>query len=231
MHHVYGHQKQDNGNFYDAVIPNYFDVADFPYMPRPGPEDYCLFIGRVINRKGIEVAVEATRRAGVKLKIAGQGVANCAGNKIFASDGSVYTGDHIEYVGFADSARRAELMGRARAVLVPTLYIEPFGGVAIEANFCGTPVITTDFGAFTETVRHGETGYRCHTVREFAWAIEAVKRLDRAHVRRHAMENYSLERVAPMYEHFFAMVLGLYNAENDWYGKMPVKDLAWLEGR
>ena len=58
-------------------------------------------------------------------------------------------------------------LARRGSVRVPTYYIEPFGGVAVEAQLCGTPVITTDFGAFPETVQHGITGYRCRTYKQF----------------------------------------------------------------
>src|SRR5690606_20768103 len=115
------------------------------------------------------IAVEATRRLGARLPLAGQGVQHAEPGLGVPGEVTL-EGDHIEHVGFADPARRAELMGGARAVFVPTPYVEPFGGVSVEAMMCGTPVIATDFGAFAENVVDGVTGYRFRTLGEAVWA-------------------------------------------------------------
>ncbi len=69
-------------------------------------------------------------------------------------DGMIYEGN-IEYIGCIGPKQRAKEMGQAKAVFVPTESAEPFGNVTVEAQFCGTPVITTDWGAFPETAEHG----------------------------------------------------------------------------
>jgi glycosyltransferase involved in cell wall biosynthesis len=94
-------------------------------------------------------------------------------------------------------------MGNARCVLMPTLYVEPFGLVAIEAQMCGTPAITTDWGAFPETVEQGVSGYRCHTLREFCDAVWESPRLDRDVIRKRAIDLYSTESIGPQYVEFF----------------------------
>jgi glycosyltransferase involved in cell wall biosynthesis len=94
-------------------------------------------------------------------------------------------------------------MGEARCTMVPTLYAEPFGGVAVESMMCGTPVVTTDFGAFTDTVLEGVSGYRFQTLQEAVDATSAAMLLDRETVHQYAVENYSLEAVAPAYERWF----------------------------
>lgn len=146
MHWVYGNMGNDNGGFYDCVIPNYFNKNDFEL--RTDKEDYYLFIGRLIQRKGAEIAVEVTRRLGKKLIMAGQGVVEKGRGYVIAEDGMRYEGDHIEHIGSVGPLERSKLMGGAIATFVPTTYIEPFGGVSVESMFCGTPVVASDFGAF-----------------------------------------------------------------------------------
>jgi len=215
MHYVHGQKQDDNGHFFDAVIPNYFDPTDFKY--RAKKDDYYLFIGRMISRKGPEVAVEVTRRIGAKLKLAGQGVIEVdkKNHKIFTSDMTL-EGDHLEYVGHADVAQRAELMSRARAVFVCSYYLEPFGGTSIEPLFCGTPVITTDWGAFPENIPHGVVGYRTRTLGEAIWAAQNVDKLVPAQIRKYALQNFSLNRVRNLYQAYFEQLYTLWD-ENGWY--------------
>ena len=201
MHAVYGHQQgasAADGQFFDAVIPNFFEPEDFPLSPASNNfEPYCLFMSRMTPRKGYDLAIEATRRASIKLIIAGVG-----GDKPEA--------EHVEYAGLADSATRAELMGGATALLAPTHYLEPFGGVVVEAMLCGTPVITTDWGAFSENVQLGVDGFRCRTMAEFVQAIGAVKSLDRKQIHERAVERFSLAAVGPQYDRYFSRLQSLW---------------------
>lgn len=209
MHKIWGAQGgyDPDGRFYDAVIPNYLDPADYPFKAEK--RDYFLFLGRLIKRKGIHIAVETCKQIGARLVIAGQGCIKAEGNRIHCADGEVYEGD-IEYVGFATGTKRARLYQNAKGVFVPTTYIEPFGAVAVEAQMAGTPVITTDFGAFPETVEHGRTGFRCHTLDQFVWAARHVYEIDPWYTHQRAVANYSMERVRFRYQEYFAMLADLW---------------------
>ncbi len=201
MHSIYaGHKNPTttNGNFFDAVIPGYLEPEMFPMGYGEG--DYYFFIGRLIDRKGYHIAQEVCERLGKRLIIAGPGVPN---------------GGYGEFVGNVGPERRAELMGGALALFAPTIYIEPFGNIVVEAQTCGTPTITTDWGAFTETNINGVTGYRCHTLSEFVQAAEDVKSLDRAAIRKQAIEKYSLAAVGVQYERYFKRLLTLWG--DGWY--------------
>jgi glycosyltransferase involved in cell wall biosynthesis len=197
MHCVYGAQGPGvaDGRFFDGVVPNYYEVAEFPFAS--AKDNYCLFMSRMTTRKGYGVAIDATARAGVSLKVAGVG-------------GDRPEHDHVEYLGLADTELRGRLMSRAKALLCPTLYLEPFGSVVVEALLCGTPVITTDWGAFAETVRQGIDGFRCRTMREFVDAIRDVDKLDYAEIRDGAIRRFSAEVVGVEYERYFERLMTLH---------------------
>ncbi|CAB5221147.1 RfaG Glycosyltransferase [uncultured Caudovirales phage] len=192
-------------DWYHVVIPNYFDLNDFTYDDKK--EDYFLYLGRVYEGKGVHIAIEMTRALGKKLIIAGQGNLESMGYKEIP--------DHVEMVGYAGAEKRNQLMSKAKALVIGTLYGEPFGGVVIEAMLCGTPVISTDWGAFSELNVHGHTGFRCRTFKDF---IEAGKHIDviKPINCRTWAENFSLEKVGGMYEKYFQDVLNTYEG-NGWY--------------
>ncbi len=220
MHHLYGRTGQTDGGWYDAVIPNCFDPADFPYQETKG--DYVLFIGRLIRRKGLDIAEQVTRALGLDLIVAGQGTL------VNPDEGLDITGAHVRHVGSVGVDERARLMGGAKCVMAPTYYLEPFGGVAVEAQLCGTPVVTSDWGAFPETVRHGVTGYRCRTFEQFTWAVNNADTLEPEHCRDWAVNNYSLSRVATMYDEYFRMLSDI-RGGGGWYERHDNRaQMDWL---
>jgi glycosyltransferase involved in cell wall biosynthesis len=214
MHHVYGLRERRNsdGHQFDTVIPNFFDPAEFPDPPARRPGDYLLFIGRFIESKGVLVAEHLARRAGRQLVIAGPGVTHSAEGLVEAP--GLRLEGNVSYAGQVGYAERATLMTNAYAVLVPTLYIEPFGGVAVEAMMCGTPVVASDWGAFTETVTPA-VGRRIRTHRDGDRALAEVEHLDRPASRRAALERYSLEAIGPRFTAWFDSLATLWGKGYD----------------
>jgi len=211
MHYIYGREGTLNGIHYDAVVPNYFDPVDFPFSA--DKDNYFLFIGRLIHRKGLHVAAEICNTIGARLVVAGQGMVSYEAGKLVTNEVTV-TGN-IDYVGTLDVEARGKLMSRARAVMVPTQYIGPFEGVSIEAMICGTPVITTDWGCFSETVLDGITGYRTRTLGEGVWAAQNVDKLCPKTISDYALRKWAIDVVKYRYEEYFKELLNLWN--KGWY--------------
>lgn len=187
-HYSNGAQNIPEGRFFDATIPYFFDPSDFEF--RAVKEPFALYVGRLTARKGLAIACDAAQRAGVQLKVIGHGDTN------LVTHGA-------EYLGVLSEAERNDWMSRASCLMAPTQYIEPFGSTAVEAQMCGTPVITTDFGGFTETVEEGKTGFRCNYLGEFIEALGKVWELDPHYIRRRAVDKYSMDSVKYQYEKYF----------------------------
>jgi glycosyltransferase involved in cell wall biosynthesis len=85
---------------------------------------------------------------------------------------------------------------------------EPFGLVAIESMATGTPVIARRAGALTEIVEHGRTGFLVDDLQEGQLAVREVLELDRAEVRRIAIERFNVERMVDDYEAIYRRLAG-----------------------
>lgn len=194
-----------NPPFYDAVIPGYFDPSEFE--TERDDMGYLLYVGRLIERKGVSIAVETAKRLGMLLLLAGDGD---------------YRPEYelAEYLGVVSIQQRNALMAGATALLAPTIYSEPFGNIVPEAHLNGCPTVTTDFGAFPETNIHGFTGYRARTLGEFCDAVERCSLLDSDAIKSHALTNYSYDAIRPKYQAYFDQLATL-NGEgwfSDWSG-------------
>jgi glycosyltransferase involved in cell wall biosynthesis len=192
----------------DVVIPQYLDLDDYPFMPVKASPPYAIHLGRNIALKGLAVAAHACRMAGMPLYVAGQ-----------AHEES----EDWTNLGVLSIEERARWVGGASCLIAPTLYMEPGGTVTLEAAAYGTPVVTTDFGCFSETVLHGETGWRCRTFNEFSWAVAHAHEINPFRCREVAEQRWSLEKVGAMYEHWFRSI-----AAQEAGGEAPVRDLDWL---
>ena len=210
-----------NDMWYNAVIPNAFDPADYEYSDQK--DDYFLYLGEVSGRKGVHIAMQVVADIGGRLIVAGPG----SMDGLSGRDGRSL-GKHVEYVGAVDAATRKSLTSKAKAVLLPSLFVEPFCGVQIEAMLSGTPVVTTDWGAFADYNVHGVTGYRCRTFEQFVWAASNIGTIRPAVCREWATANFSLGRVAEMYDEYWYNVRKIFDG-GGWYAKnQDRKDLHWL---
>lgn len=194
-------------DWYHVVIPNYFDIKDFTYSNNK--DDYFLCLGRVSKAKGVHIAVEMTKQLGKKLIVAGQGD--------FEKELGFSKPDHVEVVGYANGYKRERLMANAKGLIIASTYNEPFGGVQIEAMLSGTPVISTDWGAFAEYNIHGYTGYRCRTFQDFIEAGRNIESIDSYNCRKWA-ENFSLNSIGIRYEKYFQDVLNVFDGKG-WYSE------------
>lgn len=217
-HHQYGVRSMHEGRWYDTTIPNFFDPDEWTLPVQQGGS-YVAFVGRMVGRKGPQIAAQIAQAAGLPIKFAGSGVGVHGPSRIECHDGTVIEGQRMEYLGTVGGEDRNRLMRDALVVIAPTIYIEPFGAVAVEAQLCGTPAITTDWGAFPETVIEGKTGFRMRTLAEGVEAVSKAADLDAEEIRWTALERYSLEAVGGMYERWFKQLLGLW--EEGWAAGAP----------
>lgn len=177
------------------VIPNFYDEREWS-AGLHRDSNRVVYLGRLKAIKGLElVPWLAERRPDLQFVLCGQG-----------DPTPFLTHDNITYEAPISGVARATFLGRARAVLCPSRYLEPFCGVNVEAQLCGTPVITSDFGAFTETVIQGVTGFRCRTRQTFLDALDLSLATDPSVIRESAVRRYSLAAIGTKYAAAFGEV-------------------------
>lgn len=193
-------------NWIDTI---YHGIDSGMFKPLEKPRnDYIAYLGRIIEQKGVHLAIAAIKEHNrthpntpVKLKIAGK---HYSGKKdqYWQEQILPYIDNvEIEYVGFIkDVGEKQEFLGNARALIIPSLFEEPFGMVMIESLACGTPIIGLDSGAIPEVITP-DSGIvvpkndQQATVRNLARAVHKATHIDRAKCRQAFEGSFTLEHM------------------------------------
>ncbi|QBD78192.1 glycosyltransferase family 4 protein [Ktedonosporobacter rubrisoli] len=191
-----------------GVVHHGLPMSHFPFSAQP-PANYLAWMGRMVPEKGAHLAIEAARRAGIRLLLAGTIDRHVPGEMRYFEEKirPQLDGEQARYLGPVDMAAKIELLGRARALLNPIEWEEPFGMVMIEAMALGCPVIAFSRGSAPEMVAPGRSGFLVENVEQMAQAIGMLGQVDRRQVRRYAEEHFSVQVMASKYLSLYRQVL------------------------
>jgi glycosyltransferase involved in cell wall biosynthesis len=189
-----------------GVVENGIDVPRFEFTAEK--DDHILWLGRICQEKGPQIAIEAATRAGTHIVLAGQVYPFSYHEQFFSAAIAPHLSrSDVRFVEQPSFTQKHELLRRSRAVVIPSLVDETSSLVAMEAMACGTPVIAFRRGGLAEVVQHGRTGFLVDTLDEMAAAINRVGEIDPAACRRHVEARYSSKRMAEQYQQLYEEVL------------------------
>jgi glycosyltransferase involved in cell wall biosynthesis len=189
------------------VIPYGVDVEHIPFGS--APEDLLVTVGRMVPHKGADRAIAIAKQTGLPLVVVGAVTPYLAESEPFFEERirPHVDGRAVRHIPHLPNKDVLKLVSRARALLFPISWEEPFGLVVAEAMAAGTPVIATPRGSLPELVEEGVTGFLAETDAELAASVRRVEEIDRAGCRRWTAERFSADRMVSDYEAFYKTIL------------------------
>lgn len=196
-------------NFIDIVYHG-MDLRHFA-PPCRTPDTFFIWLGRIVPEKGAHLAIAAARKACVPLILAGIVDPHLREAQVYFHEQikPELDGQQIRYIGPVCMQERNNLLHRARGMLNPLLWEEPFGMVMIEAMAAGCPVIAFRRGAAAEIVACGKSGFLVGNIEEMVEAIHKIHLLDRQQVRHHVETHFSAQIMAQDYTRVYEQVIGM----------------------
>lgn len=167
------------------VIPFGSRIQTQAGAPGDGRAGRLLFVGRLIERKGLPYLIEAVgllasrcSQRPVHLDIVGEGNMKAEWMALAEARG---LSEHVTFHGRVDDRALADFYARCDVFVLPSIVdthgdTEGLGVVLLEAMSCRKPVIATEVGGITDIVRDGETGLLVPQ-RDAAALAAAVERL------------------------------------------------------
>lgn len=201
------------------VAPHGLDFSEFPAQPGK-QQGYVAFLGRIMRIKAPHLAIDAARRAGAPIRIAGSVDPTKEGEpEYFRTEIEPRLGSDATYLGELGFTEKIDLLRGAVALVNPFQMEEAFGLVMVESLACGTPLIVPYKGSAKDIVREGENGFFAETVEEMAAAIDACRRLDSRAIQRDVRRRYSRQRMIHSYLAIYRKALGCHESPSR--GKEP----------
>lgn len=180
-----------------APIANGIDIEAFggPHARRR----FALYLGRISPEKGVHLAIEAARRAGCPLLVAGEVFAGRRAQAYFRDEIAPRLDRRRRFIGPLGPSRKRRFLAAARCLLVPSEFAETGSLVTMEAMASGTPVIGFARGVLPSFIAHGRTGFVVEDVEEMAAAIARCDEIDTRVCRREAEQRFSAEAMTGRY--------------------------------
>jgi glycosyltransferase involved in cell wall biosynthesis len=192
-------QGQVAGVKWRGMVYNAFDPSAVELGPEK--EDYVVELARISPDKAQHIAIEVARRVGCPLVLAGK--IDDPDREYFEKEIEPHLGDQVRWIENVAGAEKARLLARARAMLFPIQWEEPFGIAMVEAMASGTPVLATPRGAATELVEPGLTGYLADDVDGLVEAFERLGEIDLRRCAERAHERFSPAKMTDGYEKIY----------------------------
>jgi glycosyltransferase involved in cell wall biosynthesis len=136
-----------------TVIPNLYDDARFRLLLEGRDKD-LVFAGRLVSDKGVDVLVRALSRLQARkifpsLSIVGDGPERLPIERMVQESG---LSDQVTFYGLKSHGELPQILNQHRIMVVPSLWNEPFGIVALEGAACGCVVIGSSGGGLPEAI-------------------------------------------------------------------------------
>jgi glycosyltransferase involved in cell wall biosynthesis len=179
---------------------------------RTGPGNYFAFVGRISPEKRVDRAIDIAMQCGVPLYI---------GAKIDVADEPYFKAciepllksRLITFLGEINDEEKSNLLSKAKALLFPIDWPEPFGLVMIESLSCGTPVIAYRHGSVPEIMEDGVTGFIVNSQAEAIRAARDIDLIDRVACRKAFDERFTVKAMTNNYVQIYRRLLGIENIQ------------------
>jgi glycosyltransferase involved in cell wall biosynthesis len=188
-----------------GTVHNGIDVDAHPFVRDKDP--FLIYIGRANPEKGPALAIEVARRAKLPLVMIvkrNEPFELAYWDEIVAP----LVTDEVEVLGNVSHETKVDLLGRAKAMIFPIQWPEPFGLVMVEAMASGTPVVACPAGAAVELVEEGVTGFLRSSLDDLTEAVERTGECSPTACRERVERLFSVGSMVDGYEEIFRSVVG-----------------------
>lgn len=218
---ISNNQRRDAPDLsYAGTVYNGTDVEMFTFEEEK--EDYLLYAGRIAPQKGVKEAIQVARDTDHRLLIIGPYADVDKG--YFEQYIKPELDDRILYLGRIDQDRLPKYYQKAKALLTPVQWEEPFGLTTIEAMACGTPVISLNRGAAPEIIVDGKTGFVVSSVHDMVEAVSKLDTIKPSDCRDHVAKHFGITQMVDNYEKIFMDLVGVSPSKPSKKSGRTVKD-------
>ena len=149
-----------------VVLPHFISEAFLEIAKKKEPDnEYAFYFGRILKDKGVPELIETFKKfKGIRLFLAGE----------IEDDTKIISDENIKYLGKLNKEEIKEYIRNSKFCVSFSRLPETFGLTALESILLGKPFIGLNYGAFSEVIDQGKTGFICENIEEAEKKINEI---------------------------------------------------------